>query len=235
MNARWLLTVILCFFSLLSVDAKHKVYLVHGYGGLSLQFHKMYRAIRHEGYDVEKYSYKSISKDIDSIGMEFYRKIESEHLDTVSFVTHSMGALVVRSMYRFIDTSSSFPVVSRIVMIAPPNRGSRVADFFSRVKMLHFILGPNIHNLTTDECIGACKYPIPHDTDIGVIIAGTGMSWGFNIFMKGDNDGLVSPESTVIGVEKEVVFVKSTHNFILYKREVIRRVISFLKRGTFGS
>ncbi|MFT3753897.1 MAG: hypothetical protein QM800_13810 [Paludibacter sp.] len=59
----------------------------------------IYKAIQKEKYNCKIYTYPSLVKDVDSVGFEVFNKIQKENYDTVSFITHSMGALVVRSMY----------------------------------------------------------------------------------------------------------------------------------------
>ncbi|MDD3079978.1 MAG: hypothetical protein PHH37_12880 [Paludibacter sp.] len=180
----------------------------------------------------EVYTYPSLTKDIDSVSVELFRKIQKENYDTISFVTHSMGALVVRSLYEHINLPLTFPFIYRIVMIAPPNNGSPVADFFAQFSFIKFIVGPNINNLTTNPLSGASKYPIP-TCEVGLIAGSYGKNRGFNIFIKEDNDGLLIPEQTKLGIEKDIVFIKSWHVGLLYNRKVKKYVISFLKNGQF--
>jgi hypothetical protein len=143
-----------------------------------------------------------------------------------------MGALVVRSMYEKLDSLSGFPFVHRIVMIAPPNNGSPIADFFSQFKFVKYIIGPNINNLTTNKISGASKYPIP-TCEVGLIAGSFGGKRGFNMFINSDNDGVLIPENTKMGIEKDVVFVKSWHVGLLFNKKVIRYVNNFIQLGKF--
>ena len=212
--------------------ATNKVYLIHGYGGPGFEMNKIQKAIEKEGYKSEIYTYPSLVKDVDSVGIELFEKIQKENYDTISFITHSMGALVVRSLYEHIDSLTLFPFVYRIIMIAPPNNGSPVADFFAQFSFLKFIVGPNVNNLTTNPKTGAGKYPIP-TCEVGLIAGSYGRKRGFNIFVKGDNDGVLLPEQTKLGIEKDIVFVKSWHVGLLFDKKVIKHVISFLQSGKF--
>lgn len=213
--------------------ASNKVYLVHGYGGPGFEMKKIMNTLEKVGYNCEIYTYPSLVKDVDSVGVELFNKIQKENFDTISFVTHSMGALVVRSLYEHIDSLTSFPFVYRIIMIAPPNNGSPVADFFAQFSFLKFIVGPNINNLTTNPITGAGKYPTP-TCEVGLIAGSYGRKNGFNVFIKGDNDGVLLPEMTKLGTEKDVVFVKSWHVGLLYDNKVQKYVLSFLQNGKFS-
>jgi uncharacterized alpha/beta hydrolase family protein len=228
------ISLIMCVFVCAITHATNKVYLIHGYAGLGLELENIHKAIKNEGFESEIYVYPSLSKDVDSVGVELFRKIQKENYDTVSFVTHSMGALVVRSLYEHIDSLSSFPFIYRIVMIAPPNNGSPVADFFAQFSFIKFIVGPNVNNLTSNPVTGANKYPIP-TCEVGLIAGSYGKKKGFNIFIKDDNDGVVIPEQTKLGIEKDIVFVKSWHVGLLFDKKVIKYVITFLQNGKFDT
>lgn len=230
MNKLFLLTIasIICF----STFATQKIYLIHGYGGLGLEMEKIREAVQNEGFTTEIYVYKSLIDDVDSVSLNLIQTIQKEKFDTVSFVTHSMGALVVRSMYEKLDSLSGFPFVHRIVMIAPPNNGSPIADFFSQFKFVKYIIGPNINNLTTNKITGASKYPIP-TCEVGLIAGSFGGKRGFNMFINSDNDGVLIPENTKMGIEKDVVFVKSWHVGLLFNKKVIRYVNNFIQQGKF--
>jgi uncharacterized alpha/beta hydrolase family protein len=224
--------IIFVLLGFLYANASTKVYLIHGYGGLGIELKEIQKAINKKGFVSEIYSYPSLVKDVDSIGNILFNKIQKENFDTVLFVTHSLGALVVRSMYEHLDSLTSFPFIHRIVMIAPPNNGSPVADFFAQFSFVKHIIGPNINNITTNPLTGAGKYPIP-TCEVGLIAGSFGGKKGYNIFVKGDNDGVLIPEQTKMGIEKDVVFVKSGHIELLFNKKVKEYVISFLIFGAF--
>lgn len=216
----------------LQLVASRKVYLIHGFGGKCAQMEKINKALIKNGYTTENYDYLSLEDDVDSVGKMLFDKIKSESFDTVSFVTHSMGALVFRAMNEYTDTAQVFPLMDRIVMIAPPNNGSPVADYFAQYSFFKFILGPNITNLTTDPKLGAAKYPIP-GCEVGLIAGKHGDKKGYNVLLKTDNDGVLAPEKTKLGIEKDVVFVTAWHNGLLRNEKVIKYTLSFLKTGKF--
>ncbi len=232
MNKNRLLLIILVLLGFLYANASTKVYLIHGYGGLGIELKEIQNAINKKGFVSEIYTYPSLVKDVDSVGFTLFQKIQEENSDTVSFVTHSLGALIVRSIYEHIDSLTSFPFIQRIVMIAPPNNGSPVADFFAQFSFVKHIIGPNINNITTNPLTGAGKYPIP-TCEVGLIAGSFGGKRGYNIFVKGDNDGVLIPEQTKMGIEKDVVFVKSGHIELLFNKKVKEYVTTFLIHGRF--
>lgn len=216
----------------ISLRASHKVYLIHGYAGLGIELEKINKTIKKGGFISEIYRYPSLVEDVDRVGIELLSKIQRENFDSVSFVTHSLGALVVRAMYQHLDSTVQFPFIHRIVMIAPPNNGSPVADFWAQFGFVKYIVGPNVNNLTTDPVTGAQKYPKPL-CEVGIIAGSTGRKVGYNVFIIGDNDGLVPVESAKLGTEQDMTLVNSSHVSLVLNNKVLNNVLYFLKFGEF--
>jgi triacylglycerol lipase len=212
-------------------ESSHRIYLLHGYAGPGFEMKKILKALEKEGYNCTLFNYRSMVDDIDSVGKDLIKRIQSDRVDIVSFVTHSMGALVVRSIYNHI-VFADFPIIQRIVMIAPPNNGTPIADFYNKFHFLRFLLGPNLKNLTTDLLSGAGQYPIP-TCEIGLITGSFYGSKKLNLFIRSDNDGIVAREQAKLGVEKDNVNIKSWHFGLLYDKRVVKYVISFVKYGRF--
>ncbi|MEI8086768.1 MAG: hypothetical protein WCG93_11190 [Paludibacter sp.] len=211
--------------------ASQKVYVIHGFAGFPLQMEKIVQGLNHSGFLTENYTYPSFSEDLDSVGRDLYRKVKYENFDTVSFVTHSMGGLVVRSMYQYLDSTVHFPFIYRVVMLAPPNKGTELADFqFNHVSKT--LLGPNVENMKTNYDSYVNKLPFP-TSEVGVIAGIRGKKPWFNPFLKEDNDGTVTIGSAIMGGEKDVAIIKSMHILMPEKEKVIQLVITFMKTGCF--
>jgi len=229
---RYLQLTILLLTVCVIAKSSNRIYILHGYAGPGFEMRTILKAVEKEGYDCTLFKYHSFVDDVDSVGLDLIKRIQSDGADTISFVTHSMGALVVRSIYKHIDSLAGFPIIKRIVMIAPPNNGTQVADFYYKYRFFRYFLGPNIRNMTTDSIFGAVKYPIP-TCEVGLITASFGGSKTLNVLLDADNDGLVAPKHSKLGVEKDSVYVKTWHVGLLFDKRVIRYVISFLKWGEF--
>jgi len=223
--------LVLISIPLMMTFANHKVYVIHGFGGFALQMEKINQGLKKEGFLTENYSYHSFSEELDSLGLDLFKKVKQENFDTVSFVTHSMGALVVRSMYQYLNKSAHFPNIFRIVMLAPPNKGTEMADIYSS-PVTKFLLGPNVEHMKTDSDSYANKLPVPN-CEIGIIAGIKGKKPWFNPFLKEDNDGNVSLSLTKLGNEKDSAIVHSTHGLITQEKKVIKLIVSFLKTGSF--
>ena len=230
MIKRLVLFLVLLFCA--SLSASHKVYILHGYGGFATQMINIQEAMNENGNVSEIFSYRSMAMDIDSISKILFDKIKTENYDSISFVTHSMGGLVVRSLYNHLVSSVNFPFIYRFVMIAPPNKGSPVADYFAKFKLARKIGGPNLLNLTTHKEDGAAKYPIPN-CEVGLIVGISDKKSGYTSLIEGDNDGMVQSEQTKLGIEQDVIYVKSTHMNILFHDDVQKFVANFIRNGRF--
>uniref|UniRef100_H3GNF9 DUF676 domain-containing protein n=1 Tax=Phytophthora ramorum TaxID=164328 RepID=H3GNF9_PHYRM len=94
------------------------------YGGsLPLRPLELYlHAVR--GYDVQPFRFRPRSQDLASSGKELadFLKRQKPHTtdEAVNFVTHGYGALVLREAFRTVDWNYT---KSKVVMLAPPNRG----------------------------------------------------------------------------------------------------------------
>ena len=214
---------------------KHKVFVIHGYGSPRFMMKKIHQSILHENFPAENYSYRSMKEDLDTLGKQLYSKIKESHCDAVSFVTHSMGALVVRSMYQYAMKDEHFPLIYRIVMIAPPNSGAELANFYSSFKIFRKLGGTNLEHMRTTPDSLASKLPIPVNSEIGIIAGISGRKRWYNIFIKEDNDGVLTPERTRLGVEKDFIVIKSEHNWLTQKEYVCKLTVEFLKFGCFKS
>lgn len=229
---KFVLSFLILFSGFSFTFASYKIYLIHGYAGLGLEMEKINQSLQKAGYHSEIISYPSLVEDVDSVAKAVYLKIKAEKIDTVSFITHSMGGLVARSIYNYIKKDDHFPFINKMVMIAPPNKGTPLADFFIQSKIISHLAGPNIKNLTTNTETGASRYPIPK-CEVGIIMGVSPFKKGYNIFLEENNDGIVIPKHAMMGVEKDIAFVQSTHTLLLVNNKVIKMTLLFLKKGKF--
>jgi triacylglycerol lipase len=208
------------------------VILLHGMGRTSFSLGLIEEALEEQGYRVWNEGYPSLSKSVDEIsgpaiesGLAYCNNKQSKK---VHFVTHSLGGILVR--YYLQD--HQIDNLGRIVMLAPPNKGSEITDEMKNDFLYQTILGPSGQVLGTD------KNSLPNRLkpivgEIG-IIAGEkeGESW-FLPEIPGDDDGKVAVERTKLPEMKDFLLVKADHMFIMRDDEVIRQVVFFLDNGRF--
>ncbi|MBT2971986.1 MAG: alpha/beta fold hydrolase [Candidatus Thiodiazotropha sp. (ex Ctena orbiculata)] len=208
------------------------VVLLHGMGRTSFSMSAIEGALEDQGYQVWNQSYPGLSKSVEELtapaieaGLEFCR---DEQAKAVHFVTHSLGGILVRYYlqdHRIAD-------LGRIVMLAPPNRGSEVADEMKDGYWYRTIMGPSAQVLGTDEnSLPNTLKPIPGE--IGIIAGKVdGEPW-FLPEIPGDDDGKVAVERTKLPEMKDFLLVEEGHAFIMLDDEVIRQVLYFLRHGEF--
>lgn len=154
----------------------------------------------------------------------------ARHGGRTHVVTYSMGGLLARGYI----ARHRPPSLGRVVMLAPPNGGSEVADLLAGNVLYRHIFGPAGAELTTSppqavvQLLGQVDYPLG-------IIAGNRfidpLGW---LLIPGPNDGRVSVERTKVQGMTDHVTIPATHFAMMRNRSAIRHAIHFLKHGCFS-
>ena len=130
-------------------------------------------------------------------------------------VTHSMGAILVR----YLLSIEPIEQLDKVVMIAPPNRGSVLADELIQGRE-KYVEGFALPQLSTSEHSFVNTLPQP-DYTVGVIA--------------GKYDKKVSVDRTTLDTMTAFIIVPRHHTWIVNAKEVIDATIQFLDHGTFSS
>ncbi len=165
---------------------------------------------------------------------QLYEKIKADGVVEVSFITHSLGGLVLRAMLLYSQNDAKFPKIRKIVMIAAPNQGAISGDFMNKYAIFKFILGVNLRDVKKDPESLAHQLPINFNADVGIIAGCRGKKSGYNPFIGEDNDGEIRPEETKLGTEKDFITIKSDHISILWNKKTHQQVLHFMEFGTFN-
>ena len=103
------------------------VVLVHGLGGNRLQMWPISRRLKNSGYEIRNWCYRSLGNRIEThakrLGMELTVLDSQMSESKIHLVTHSMGGIIARTMFADFE----FQNLGRVVMLAPPHRGSHMA------------------------------------------------------------------------------------------------------------
>lgn len=123
--------------------------------------------------------------------------------------------------------------LGRVVMLAPPNHGSELANRLRKSAVGRWILGPAGCELGT----GASALPErlgPAHFHLGVIAADSPLRrWLYRIF-SGPNDGKVSVRSAQLDGMADFLVVPGSHTWIMWRAGTSRQVPAFLEKGHFA-
>lgn len=231
-----ILCVAVCLLAPLPAGAADTVVILHGIAKTSRSMAPLEKALKQAGYRTVSITYPSTKRDLDGIAAwlrtERLTPAFWEKADKVHIVTHSMGGLVAR---RYLDRyRNDIPrgKLGRIVMLAPPNGGSEVADLIHNLPPYKWYYGPAGQELTT-AAQAANHSDIYYDLGI---IAGT-KEWPYFVtafVIPGPGDGRVAVKNAKLDGMKDFITVDGTHTFIMDKPVVHKQVINFLKYGKFN-
>jgi len=215
---------------------KETVVILHGIAKTSKSMSSIEIVLKQAGYNTINITYPSTTKSLENIAAHLRKNELSEPFwkkeNTVHFVTHSMGGLVAR---QYLDSYKGVipkDKLGNVVMIAPPNKGSSIADTLHKLAPYKWYYGPAGSELTT---IVQSKNKSDIYYDLG-IIAGK-KEWPYFIaalFISGKSDGRVSVEQTKIKGMKDHSVVNGTHTFIMNKKDVHKLILKFLKSSRFS-
>jgi hypothetical protein len=140
-----------------------------------------------------------------------------------------MGGIVLRQYL----AGQTVTNLGRVVMLAPPNHGSELADRLRKSAVGRWILGPAGGELGT----GASELPArlgPAHFQLGVIAADSALHrWFYRIFC-GPNDGKVSVQSAQLDGMADFLVVPGSHTWIMWRAGTSRQVLAFLESGHFA-
>lgn len=146
------------------------------------------------------------------------------------FVTHSMGGLVARAYIRRHRPGR----LGRVVMLAPPNQGSEIADLLRGNPLYRAFFGPAGGELITEQpeqlsqLLGDVDYPL------GVIAGDRSLYPLSSLLLPGPNDGRVSVARTQVPGMSDHVTLPASHPLIMRNRRAITQVLHFLRHGQFA-
>ena len=209
------------------------VVLLHGLNRSARAMNDMAEALQKAGYSTANTDYPSQLGTIEELapmavdtGLDHCRETGA---DTIHFVTHSMGGILLR--YR--QQQDPIPELGRVVMLGPPNRGSEIVDEFRDWGgATEIISGPAGMQLGTDED-GVPAGLGPVDFELGIIAGVGSINPWLSAVLPGYDDGTVTVESTRLPGMTDFMIVDSSHSFLMKSQTVIRNTVAFLQTGSF--
>ncbi len=226
-----ILIICLLFPGAAVANEKPAVVLLHGLARTGASMKPVERRLIDEGYRVVNITYPSRSHDIDSLTSIVTTQIREAVPDTtesLDFVTHSMGGIVLRALAMHPPSLR----IRRTVMIAPPHHGSEIVDQTGDWWLFEALVGPAGRELGTDGDSAPQRLP-PPDFEFGVIAGSGEPSPVFSDILPGDDDGRVSVASTRIEGMADHIVLSHGHTSLLWSVRCHDQIVAFLKTGSF--
>jgi pimeloyl-ACP methyl ester carboxylesterase len=192
------------------------VLLLHGMGRRAASMARLGRFLEGAGYAPSLWDYPSRRATFQEHGarlaLEVARLDADPGVSRIHFVSHSLGGIVARHAL-----SLGLPgKLGRLVMLAPPNRGSRLARILAPV--LGALVKP-LAQLSDAPGSDVNRMPALRGVDVGVIAA--------------ERDGKVRVADTHLDGQADHLVVPGFHTFIMDRADVHEAVLRFLRTGKF--
>ncbi|HAN97995.1 MAG TPA: lipase [Planctomycetaceae bacterium] len=216
-----------------AADRHHVVVLLHGLGRARTSWRELAPRLEEEGFRVVTFGYASTRGTLSDHAAALDHVLRHlERCETVSFVAHSLGNLVVR---RYLDERPEpllgDPQRGRMVMLGPPNLGAQMARRLKDNPLFGIVWGASGEQLS-DHWAEVEPHLATPSFEFGVL-AGGGDLAVTNPLVDGDDDLIVSVDETRLPGACDFRRVGINHTFMPESDEVIELTIRFLKQGCF--
>ncbi len=206
------------------------VILLHGLARSESSMNKLEESLSEAGFATVNLGYPSRDYPVEVLAEQAIAPALADcgEASEISFVTHSLGGILVRQYLH----KNRIQNLKHVVMLGPPNQGSEVVDKLYDFPGFHFINGDAGMQLGT----GALSVPNslgPAGFDVGIIAGTRSINWILSLLIPGTDDGKVSLESARLEGMNDYLEVPATHPFMMKNDMVISQVIYYLRNGTF--
>jgi triacylglycerol lipase len=205
-----------------------QVVLLHGLGRTSGSMLLASRHLRRAGFNTVRIGYPSLRLPIGELAALVAAKLPRDEAP-IHFLTHSLGGVIVRYIAKHHRPNN----LGRVVMLGPPNKGSKLASKMRRHWYYRLTTGPAGQQLHT----GPDSIPNqlgPVDFELGVI-ASAHSADPFSRLIGNDNDGKVTLEETKVDGMTDWVTVRRGHTWQMMDPAVLNHAVHFLRHGMFAA
>jgi pimeloyl-ACP methyl ester carboxylesterase len=152
---------------------------------------------------------------------------QAQDSETLHFVGHSMGGLVVLNLLE--ATRDLAP--GRVVLLGCPVRGSSAAQGLARWPLGKALMGRALADVSPPEVTRVWD----GRRDVGVIAGSTGLGLGRLLTQfTGDHDGTVLVEETLLEGAADQIVMPVTHTGMVFSSDVAQQTAYFLQHGKFA-
>ncbi|MCH9844879.1 MAG: hypothetical protein K0U39_05155 [Alphaproteobacteria bacterium] len=213
------------------------VVFLHGLAQRAESMQYLANYVENVGFQVQNIIYDSKASKIENLVEAVENGVglcQLNDASTIHLVGHSLGAILIRQYV----SQASVNNIGKLVLIAPPNRGTRLVNLLDGDEES----AAEKYGVAFLELGQGKEYFVNNIPAVGVgstgIIAGSGKStkndYFFSMFIKGVDDGRVSVQSTRLKGVKHHITVPYSHHDIIYASDVHEQVLHFLMNGKFA-
>jgi len=205
-------------------SVEHLVVLLHGLGRSRHSMAPLAETLESAGLSTACLAYPSTRAGLDEHAQNLNGLLnELRQVSRVSFVTHSMGGLVVRKALGQPAPWRARIELGRVLQLGPPNQGSQLARWFEPTP-IGWVLGPSLTTVATDEARDLPALPC----DFAIVAGAKPDSDGWNPFLRGDDDGVVRVEETLLPGADEHHSVQAMHTVLMRNEDVNEIALRYL-------
>ena len=204
--------------------AREAVVVVHGLWVNSMLMRLLGYRIRRCGFDVAYFSYDSVRATLEQNAARLARFAAALSADTVHWVGHSLGGIVILKMLE----QCPEPRTGRIVLMGSPSAGSCAARALAKTAAGRWLLGRSTPLVET-------KALPPVKRALGVIAGCRGLGMGRFLVpgLPRPNDGVVTVAETRVPGMQDHIVLRVSHSGMLVSSRAAKQVCAFLKNGRF--
>jgi triacylglycerol lipase len=231
MNRFLIVAMILTLVETKPAAAADYAILLHGLGRTPLSMKRIEWTLQKQNYRVINVRYPSTRVSIQDAADHWLDDILKTHVTDSSapihFVAHSLGGIILRQYL----TNHEIPNLGRVVMLAPPNHGSELADRLKNNCLYRLATGPAGQQLGTGES-SIPRQLGPVEFELGVIAGDRSLNPLFSSWIPGSDDGKVSVRSAKMP-GADFLLVHHSHTWMAWSARVNRDIAQFLRTGNF--
>lgn len=184
------------------------------------------RRLAREGFAARRFAYPSVRSDLRRNAARLNAFLSALDAPVIHLVGHSLGGIVIRALFHYYPEQRP----GRIVTIASPHQGSRVAARLRRFRPMRALIGESIGGLLEGETEAWSLPP----REIGVIQGTLPVGLG-RLFCRlaSPHDGLLEHIESALPDATDRVELSVSHTGALLSRRVVAETGHFLRRGRF--
>lgn len=195
-----------------------------GFGGLELRL--LAWRLRRAGFRVEIFRHASGGPTLTDSAESLHEWVSALKAETVHFVAHSLGGLIVFRMFAAYPTQRP----GRIVTLGTPLQGCLAARRVLAAPGGRWLLSKSVAAVFSDELP-----PLPPEREIGSIAGRLNFIFGWLLALRQPNDTLICVEESRHPKIAAHVVLPVSHSGLLLSGRVGRCVVNFLRTGAFFS